>query len=202
MNTYPEHTPTEDEASVPLAGLVREMPMRREEASGRGDLLGPLDWPRILPFAPAAASDRLGWVGLDAAHCRAEPAFERRVPALTHHPRLPVLPHPGLVRVPQPPEALDLRYDGVKRHAPPPAGSITLVPAGHPVWARSSGHKDELHIFLEAGVVARVAAEAFDLDPARLTIPPLDGLDLPPLRAAMGAVAPRLAPGAPARRVP
>ena len=37
-------------------------------------------------------------------------------------------------------------------------------------------------------MVGRVAAEAFDLDPARLTVPPLDGLDLPHLRAAMGAV--------------
>jgi AraC family transcriptional regulator len=63
-----------------------------------------------------------------------------------------------------------------------------LVPAGTPVWGRSSGCKDELHIFLEAGVVERVAAEAFALDPARLTIPPFDGLDLPHLRAAMGAV--------------
>jgi AraC family transcriptional regulator len=37
-------------------------------------------------------------------------------------------------------------------------------------------------------VVERVAAEAFDLDPARLTVPPLDALDLPHLRAAMWAV--------------
>jgi AraC family transcriptional regulator len=36
--------------------------------------------------------------------------------------------------------------------------------------------------------VARVAAEAFDLDPARLTVPPLDALDLPHLREAMAAV--------------
>jgi AraC family transcriptional regulator len=166
--------------------------MRREEASGRGDLSGPLDWPRILPFAPAAASDRLGWVGLAAAHCRAEPAFERSVPALTHH---------RLVFVTQPPEALDLRYNGVKRHVPPPPGSITLVPAGSPVQARSSGHKDELHIFLEAGVVARVAAEAFDLDPARVALPPLDGLHLPPLRAVMEAVAAELTAGAPGGRL-
>jgi AraC family transcriptional regulator len=34
----------------------------------------------------------------------------------------------------------------------------------------------------------RVATEAFGLDPARLTVPPLDGLDLPQLRAAMWAV--------------
>jgi AraC family transcriptional regulator len=37
-------------------------------------------------------------------------------------------------------------------------------------------------------LVARVAAEAFDLDPARLTVPPLDALDLPQLRAAMWVV--------------
>jgi AraC family transcriptional regulator len=34
-------------------------------------------------------------------------------------------------------------------------------------------------------LVERVAAEAFELDPARVSLPPLDGLDLPPLRAAM-----------------
>jgi AraC family transcriptional regulator len=138
------------------------------------------------------ASDRLGWVGLEAAHCRAEPAFELHVPALTHH---------RLVFVARPPEALALRYDGVKRQVPPPPGSIMLVPAGSPVWGRSSGCKDELHIFLEAGVVKRVAAEAFDLDPARLTIPPLDGLDLPPLRAVMGAVGAELTAGAPGGRL-
>jgi AraC family transcriptional regulator len=70
-----------------------------------------------------------------------------------------------------------------------------LVPAGSPVRVRSSGHKDELHIFVEAGLVARVAAEAFDLDPARLTVPPLDGLDHPHLRAAMGAVDAELTAG-------
>jgi AraC family transcriptional regulator len=34
-------------------------------------------------------------------------------------------------------------------------------------------------------LVARVAAEAFDLDPARVSVPPLDGLNLAQLRAAM-----------------
>jgi AraC family transcriptional regulator len=101
------------------------------------------------------------------------------VPAITHH---------RLVLVTRPPENLDLRYEGVTRHRPTPAGSISLVPAGSPAWARSSGHKDELHIFLNARLVARVAAEAFDFDPARLTVPPLDGLDLRHLRAAMLAV--------------
>jgi hypothetical protein len=45
-----------------------------------------------------------------------------------------------------------------------------------------------LHVFLEPGLLSRVAAEAFDLDPARLTVPPLDGLDLRQLRVPMLAV--------------
>jgi AraC family transcriptional regulator len=76
----------------------------------------------------------------------------------------------------------------VKRHLPPPAGSIMLVPAGSPALWRWSGHKDSLHVYLEPALVARVAAEAFDLDPARLTVPPLDAVELPQMRAAMGAV--------------
>src|SRR5262249_22738778 len=150
-----------------------------EKEPGRGDPLGPLDWRKMFPFEQAAARDRPGWMGLGAAHYRPEPVFERNVPALTHH---------RLFLVIRPPEELDLRYEGVKRHVPPPAGAIMLVPAGSPAWARSSGYKDALHIFLEPGLVARVAAEAFGLDPARLTVPPLDILDLPHLRAAMGAV--------------
>ena len=160
--------------------------MIQEEALGRGDPIGPLDWRRVLPFEPAAASDRLGWVGLEAARFGASPAAELHHPALTHH---------MLVLFARPPEALDLRYDGVTRHVPPPTGSISLVPAGSPVWVRMSECKDQLHIFLEAGVVERVAAEAFDLDPARVSVPPLDGLDLPHLRAAMWAVDAELTAG-------
>src|SRR5262249_57907441 len=125
---------------------------------------GGLAWHRVLPFRTDASSDRMGWVSMQAARCRAEPAFERSIPALTYH---------RLVFVARPPDELDLRYEGVKRHNPTPAGSITLGPAGSPGWARSSGHKDELHIFLDAGLVARVAAQAFDPDPTRLTGPPL-----------------------------
>jgi AraC family transcriptional regulator len=158
----------------------------REEELRRGEPIRPLDWRKILPFEAAASSDRLGWVGLEAARCRAEPGFERDVPPLAHH---------RLVLVARPPEELDLRFAEVKRHLPTPAGSITLVPAGTPVRARSSGHKDELHIFLEADLLARVAAETFSLDPARLTVPPLDGLDLPHLRAAMLAVDAELTAG-------
>ena len=151
----------------------------QQEEPGRGDLIGPLDGLKILPHETAASSDQLGWVGLEAARYRASPAWEYDAPALTHH---------RLVLVTRPPQELELRFEGVKRHVPPPAGAISLVPAGTPSLGRWSGRVDMLHIYLEPGLVARVAAEAFDLDPARLRVPPLDGLDLPHLRAAMGAV--------------
>jgi AraC family transcriptional regulator len=152
--------------------------MQQEEPGGGGPL-APLDFRKIAPIEAAAASDRLGWVGLDVAHYGEAPAFEFNPPAITHH---------RLVLYTRPPEELDLMYEGVKRHVPPPAGAISLVPAGSPHRVRSSGCKDELHTCLEPGLVVRVAAEAFGLDPAWLTVPPLDGLDLPHLRAAMGAV--------------
>jgi AraC family transcriptional regulator len=78
---------------------------------------------------------------------------------------------------------------------PPPAGSIYVVPAGTTVQVRSRRWKDSLHIYLEPQLVARVAAEAFELDPARLTVPPLDCRDLPHLRAAMRAVGAELTVG-------
>jgi AraC family transcriptional regulator len=158
----------------------------QQEEPGRGDPIGPLDWLKNIPFEATAASDRLGWVGLEAARYHAAPASEYNPPAITHH---------WFVLFIRPPEELDLRYEGLKRHVPPPAGSIVLVPAGSRARWRWSGPRDTLHIYLEPGLVARVAAEAFDLDPARLTIPPLGGLDLPHLRAAMLAVDAELTAG-------
>jgi AraC family transcriptional regulator len=156
------------------------------EHPGGGDPIGPRDWPKILPFEADASSDRLGWVELEAARYRAAPASELEHPAITHH---------RLVLFLRPPDELDLRYDGVKRHVPPPAGAITVIPAGSPARWCWSGRPDSLHIYLEPGLVTRVAAEAFGLDPARLTVPPLDGLDLPQLRAAMWAVDAELTAG-------
>ena len=83
----------------------------------------------------------------------------------------------------------------MNRHVPPPAESVAVIPAGSSARWRWSGPFDWLHVVLEQGLVARVAAEGFGLDPARLTIPPLDGVDLPPLRAMMGALDSELSTG-------
>jgi AraC family transcriptional regulator len=149
------------------------------KSPGRVGPIEPLDWRKVIPFQAVATSDRLGWAGLEAARYRASPAWEYNAPALTHH---------RLVLVTRPPQALELHFEGVKRHVPPPVGTIMLVPAGIPGRVRWGGGFDWLHVYLEPGLVARVAAEAFGLDPARLAVPPLDDLDLPPLRAAMAAV--------------
>ena len=152
--------------------------MRPEEIE-RGGPLGPKELRKLVPFEPSAASDPLGWVGMEAARYREAPGSEIDLSPLTHH---------ALVLITRPPKELDLLYEAVRRHLPPPAGSIAMVPAGSPAHWRWSGPKDSLHIYLEPKLVVRVAAEAFGLDPDRLTIPSLDGLDLPQLRAAMRAV--------------
>jgi AraC family transcriptional regulator len=169
------------------AGLVKETQVVRPEAPRRVGPLGPLAVLReTIPFEADAASDRLGWAGMEAARYRAAPAAELNPPALSHD---------RLVLFARPPKELDLRYEGVKRHVPPAAGSICLVPAGSPAMWRWRGSFDWLLVVLEPEVVTRVAAEAFGLDPARVTVPPLDGLDLPPIRAAMSAVDAELTAG-------
>jgi AraC family transcriptional regulator len=150
--------------------------------------IGPLDWLKFVPFEAAASSGPLGWVGVQAVRYRTAPASELNPPAMTHH---------RLILFARPPEEFDLLYDGVKRRVPPPAGSITVVPAGSPARYRWGGWMDTLNVYLEPELVRRVATEAFGLDSARLTIPPLDAVDLPQVRAAMGAVDAELATGGP-----
>ncbi len=149
------------------------------ETPGRESAIGPRERAGVVPFAPSAASDRLGWVGIEAARYAHLPDTEVDVPPLTHH---------TLVLFNRPPDEMDLRYEDVDRHIPPPAGSISVIPAGSPVRWRWSGPKDSLHVFLEPRLVEQVAAESFGLDPARVVLPPLDRLNLPQLRAAMQGV--------------
>jgi AraC family transcriptional regulator len=137
----------------------------------------PLELIEHFPGEPFAASDRRRWVGLEALRYRDQPPNEAFQPPLTHHSLLLFL---------RTPQEFEVRYEGVTRVVPPPAHSILMVPAGSPARWRWSNHSDSLHVFLEPGLVARVAADEFD--PARVSLPPLDGLDLPQLRAAMLAV--------------
>src|SRR5215831_17033804 len=133
-----------EEGSVrsPVPGTGTQV-IRRAELQP-ADPLGPLDFLRLLPHETAASSDRLAWAGLEAARYRAASAAERNQPIITHH---------LLILYARPPEELDLRYEGVKRQVPPPAGTVSLVPASSPHWVRASGRRDQLFVFLEPGLV-------------------------------------------------
>ena len=142
-------------------------------------LLGPLEYHSAVPVEPTAASHLLGWTGLEATRFSdlGDAEFER--PALTHH---------SLILFTKLPYELDLRYEDVRRHRPPPIGSVSVVPAGIPIRWRWRGTKSSLHVYLEPELVGRIASEAFGLDSARWMLPPLDSLALPQLRDALLAV--------------
>jgi AraC family transcriptional regulator len=164
----------------------------RQQESGLSGPLGPLELIKHLPEEAFAVSDGRGWVGLEAIRYREQPPNEVFAPPSTHHSLLLLL---------HAPKEFEARSEGIRRVVPPPAGSILFVPAGSPARFRWSSHSDSLHVFLEPGLVERVAAQEFDLDPAHVPLPPLDGLVLPPLRAAMLAVNDELTAGAPGGRL-
>src|SRR5262249_13552696 len=100
-----------DDVPVPSAASLRERQvMEQEEVPIR-----PRDLLKVIPFHAVRTSARLGWAGLEAARFRASPAWEYNAPALTCH---------RLVLVTRPPQELDLRFDGMKRHVPLPTGAI------------------------------------------------------------------------------
>src|SRR5262245_47756600 len=158
----------------------------RQQEPGPSGLFDPIELIKHFPGEPLAASDRQRWAGLEALRYRDQPPNGAFQPPLTHHSLLLFL---------HPPKEFEARYEGIHRVGPPPAGSILMVPAGSPARWRWGRRSDSLHVFLDPGLVGRVAAEAFGLDPAGMSLPALDGLHLPPLRAAMLAVNEELTAG-------
>ena len=133
-----------------------------------------------VPFAPCATSYGMGWKGLQAVHYCKSPnrVFFSTGTALAH----------VLVLTIRPPEKMELEDEGGKQHRPPPAGSIYVMPAGCNMLLRWQGSIDSIVIFLEPSLVAKIAAESFELDPNRTPLPSLYGLNVPELRSAMFAV--------------
>jgi AraC family transcriptional regulator len=162
------------------------MQVMRLEEPMHGGPIGPYDWLKAIPFEPAAWSYQLGWAGLEALLFNDLPDAEIERPSFTYH---------ELVLFNRPPDVFELDYEGVRRHLPPPAGAVAVVPAGTPSRRRWRGRMGSLHVFLEPDLVTRVAALEFGLDTARWAVPPLDFLALPQLRAAMLAVEAELTAG-------
>jgi AraC family transcriptional regulator len=157
-----------------VAGLI--MMIRQEENSVKE--LEALQ--KDVPFVPSATSYGMGWKGLQAVRYFDSASRES---SGAHTPGTHIL-----TLLMRPPEKMDLRYDGGRRDAPPPAGSIAVLPAGSSVLWRRRGRVDALHILLEPSLVARVAAESFEFDQTRTVVPSLDFLNVPELRSWMLAV--------------
>jgi AraC family transcriptional regulator len=150
--------------------------MQEEENSSKE--VQPLQ--KIFPFDPLTTSYGMGWTEVQAVRYHTTPS--REVTA-TGTPTTHVL-----ALTIRPSKMLALRYGEVKRDRPLPPGSIAVVPAGTSVLWRRQGSIDALLIYLEPSLVARVAAESFELDPSRTVVRPLDVLYAPELRSAMLAV--------------
>jgi AraC family transcriptional regulator len=141
----------------------------------------------LVPIVqPTATSDCLGWTRLEALLANDVPDAEMERPPLTHH---------ALILFKRSPDVLEMGYEGIRRHRPPAAGAVAVVPAGTPSRWQWRGRKSSLHVFLEPELVTRVAGQQFGLDTSRWAVPPLDCLDVPVLRSAMLAVSAELTTG-------
>jgi AraC family transcriptional regulator len=142
---------------------------------------------KSIPYPPSATSYGLGWKGLEAVRYRKDSAnVEFTIPPVSYH---------CVALIGRSPAHWYVRYDGVERQTPPPVGSIAVVPAGSSPVVRWQGSKDTVLIYLEPRLIARVAAESFELDASRAMLPPLYGLNAPELRASMLGVDAELTAG-------
>jgi AraC family transcriptional regulator len=141
----------------------------------------------VLPAAPVATSSSLGWSALRAERFRDTPDFDLDLPGQTHHLISLYL---------RPPERMGLWCEGLEWEATPPPGSILILPAGHARRAFWRGSTDSIHVHLDPQLIARVAAEACDLDPKRVGLPAVGALVHPQIRAALLAIDAELATGA------
>jgi AraC family transcriptional regulator len=134
----------------------------------------------LFPFTPSLTSYGMGWKAMQAVRWGKIPdRGELNLPPASVH---------AVCLMIRPPKKLELRYEGVELEKPLPTGSIWVIPAGTSRLVRWEGKMDSLGIYIDPSLVARVAAESFDFDPAQTLVPPLRSLTVPELRAAMLAV--------------
>jgi AraC family transcriptional regulator len=154
---------------------------------GEVGLITPDERLGVLPAAPVATSGPLGWSSLRAEHFRDTPDFDLELPGQTHHLLSLYL---------RPPRRMGIWCEGLEWEAPPPPGSILVLPAGLARRAYWRGPTESVHVHLDPALVSRVAAEALDVDPARVALPAVGALSHPQLQAAILAVDAELADGA------
>ena len=144
-----------------------------------------------LAAVQPTTSRSLGWSGVRAEHHTEPPDNEVDLPPTTHH---------WLIFIHRRPSFFSLRFGGQEWTDDSP-GSITLIPAGYPSRWRWSGASESTHILVEPPLLSRVAAEALDLNPDRVTLPPVANLSHPEVAAAMLALDAELRAGGPGGRL-
>jgi AraC family transcriptional regulator len=140
-----------------------------------------------LPHSPAATSASLGWSGPRAERYRMVLDDELHIPPLADH---------LLILYRRPPDEMSVRCEDAVLNGPPPPGSVAIIPAGSATRGQWRGPMEAVHILLEPQLIARVAAEACDIDPGRVELPRVYDLDHPQLRDAILAVDAELTSGA------
>jgi AraC family transcriptional regulator len=163
-------------------------------SSTRGDrvLLTPDERLSYIPSPPVATSVRLGWSGLRAERYRMFMDDELQIPPVAHH---------LLILYRHPPDEMSLQCEDLVLNAPPPPGSVAIIPAGSATRGRWRGLSEAVHVLLEPRLIDRVAAEAFDIDPHRVELPRVYDLDHLQLRGALQAIDSELMSGAPGGRL-
>ena len=137
-------------------------------------------------------SDLLGWTGVRAEHLTDPPDTEVDLPPVTHH---------WLFLNHRLAPDFSIQFAGQERTEPGPPGSISIIPAGTPSQWRWTGRSESTHVLVEPQLLARVAAEALDLNPDRVELPPVCDLSHPQLQAAMLALDAELRAGGPGGRL-
>jgi AraC family transcriptional regulator len=136
---------------------------------------------------PEMTNWNLGASEVQASHQRNIGSDEIRIGGLAQH---------LIILFTKPPREMNVRCEGVKRNAPPPAGSMALVPVGAVAEVSWRGNKDCLQLSVEPNLVQRVAAKSFERDLSSGAIPPLDAFIAPELRSAVPAIGAELGAGA------
>ena len=137
-------------------------------------------------------SEPLGWTGLRAEHLTDPPDTEVDLPPVTHH---------WLFLNHRLSPDFSIQFAGQERTQPGPPGSVTIIPAGTPSRWRWRGSSESIHVLVEPQLLARVAAEALDLDPGRVEIPAVFDLSYPPIRDVLLALDGELRAGGPGGRL-
>ena len=165
------------------------MPARTQ---GDRKLVTPDERLDFLPYPPAATSGPLGWSGLRVEHFQGAPDLEVHLPPLTHY---------LLLLYQRPPGVFSLRSEDLDRQGPPPPGAVIVIPAGSPTWWDWHGPCQSSQVQLGPQLLSRVAAEALDLNPDRLSLAPVSDLSHPEVRHAMLALDAELREGGPGGRL-